>query len=561
MFKQKKTHLFKVKSDKETPNKFIAGSLETNRTTSQEGSIKYESTGSDFLDQFASASKYRQPRSYEDISKDMMRIWGVDPILTIKFTLYLRLITRKVSDYDGNVTDTVQKGQGLKHESIMRMIWLHVNHPEAFASNVMLFVYAGSWKDIIQMMQYDAMYNGTDKKLDWDFLASIISAGLSSKHTSELVKKYLPTIRSKHRCTTVESQANNIVAKHLCQYIFGEKSDANPGKTFAQYRRLKSSGTAHQWQQAISKGKFKDINFNTIAGRALHLLASSKFLQNQKLVDDYTKWIESKPAAKFTGYVFELFKNISMYSEKHVNITANKQFEELLTKAKIEQVDGGLLPVLDTSGSMTSLVPGINMTAMAVGKSLTLFMSELLKGPFYGHYYEFSDNAILRKFEGETYIDKYLSAKSSIIGTTRFTSVADKLVETLKVTGSEEDFPTGIIAFSDGEFHNTNPWFDVDMKTESAYFKEILLNGGFSKQYVEDFKIILWDIPNSYYGNPKPTFDALGDTPNTFLIGGFDASIISFLMNPSSDEHRPAVTTAELFNEAMNQELLNLVKL
>jgi hypothetical protein len=37
---------------------------------------------------------------------------------------------------------------------------------------------------------------------------------------------------------------------------------------------------------------------------------SSKFLANQKLESKYENWIASKPIAKFTGFVHELFKNV-----------------------------------------------------------------------------------------------------------------------------------------------------------------------------------------------------------------------------------------------------------
>lgn len=47
---------------------------------------------------------------------------------------------------------------------------------------------------------------------------------------------------------------------------------------YRRYARLKSSGTAHEWQQLISKGKYDLIRFETIHGRALTILARSKFL-------------------------------------------------------------------------------------------------------------------------------------------------------------------------------------------------------------------------------------------------------------------------------------------
>ena len=74
----------------------------------------------------------------------METLWSQNPLLTLKLLVYLRLITRVCRFPDGTLTKTTQRGQGLKHESIMRMIWLIVNHPEVFIKNVAIFISAGS---------------------------------------------------------------------------------------------------------------------------------------------------------------------------------------------------------------------------------------------------------------------------------------------------------------------------------------------------------------------------------------------------------------------------------
>lgn len=75
-------------------------------------------------------------------------------------------------------------------------------------------------------------------------------------------------------------------------------------------RKLKSSGSAHVWQKLISQKKFANIDFNRIPGRALFLMVTGKFLNNQNLRDKYTEWLATKPVAKFTGYVYELASKI-----------------------------------------------------------------------------------------------------------------------------------------------------------------------------------------------------------------------------------------------------------
>ena len=132
--------------------------------------------------------------------------------------------------------------------------------------------------------------------------------------------------------------------------------------------------------------------------------------------------------------------------------------------------------------------------------------------------------------------------------------MAERFAE-LKGKGYEEkDFPTGVIAISDGEFNRRG--------NTSSYkaFKDILRRADFSEEFVDNFKIVLWDIPNNYYGNRMtPHFEELADCPGMFHIAGFDPAGIAFLMGTEYHPQTPK-TTAELFMAAMDQEILNLLR-
>jgi hypothetical protein len=115
----------------------------------------------------------------------------------------------------------------------------------------------------------------------------------------------------------------------------------------------------------------------------------------------------------------------------------------------------------------------------------------------------------------------------------------------------EEEFPSGMLCLSDGEFDR--PYSNSDKAV--ATFRETLLKGGFSKKFVDNFKIILWDIPNGYYGKSTPKFEELADSPNTIHIGGLDGSIVAFLLGNEISQKVPS-TSEELFEAAMDQEIL-----
>lgn len=569
MFTAKKKSLIKQPVQASTTsiaNPFVSASLKKSARTTKLGNnaVKYTTTGNDFVDQFGKISQYKIPRSYADVSKDMSILWAINPNACVRLALYIRMITRQTDLWDGNKTEHVQRGQGLKHEGIMRMLWIAINHPKAFTDNIYLFIATGSWKDIIQMMSYDIQYHGWDGRcLDWKFLGSVICAGLENKNTSELVKKYLPQIRTNSVCKTLEAQADNIIAKYICSLIFN--ADMNSYKHYARYRKLKASGTAHQWQQVISRGQCLNINFNTVHGRALAQLVSSKFLKNQGLEERYEKWLASKPVAKFTGYPYELFKPLGMNhrinSLKQYQIeTINKQFLGLVETAKKGmKAENGLIVVIDTSGSMTSEATGCKgISAYTVAKSMALFFSYLLDGPFKDAYLEFSKDTILKMWKGKTPVEKYANETSSVIANTNFQSIADHFGKILGKGVKEKDFPTGILCVSDGCFDQAGKGSN---RTNFNTLKDRLRNYGFSKDFVDNFKVILWDIPNNYYhGKVQTAFEDFANTPNLYYMAGFDPAAIAFITGTEEKKGMPTPKNAEeLFEAAMDQEILHLV--
>ena len=89
-----------------------------------------------------------------------------------------------------------------------------------------------------------------------------------------------------------------------------------------------------------------------------------------------------------------------------------------------------------------------------------------------------------------------------------------------------------------------------------------LRKAGFSDEYVNSFKIILWDIPNMwYYGDNKVKFEDFADAPNFFYMSGYDPSAVAFILGGNKPEPKAPKNAEELFLTAMDQELLNRVRI
>ncbi len=493
----------------------------------------------------------------------MQILWDSNPTLCVKLALYFRLVTRKSKIVTKDKVEEldVQRGQGLKNEGIMRMLWLAINQPATFKVNLPLFIAAGSWKDVIQMLSLDLQYHGWEgRKLDWNFLYLTLLAGLNNPETTHLVRKYLPTIRTNKNCTTLESQADTLIGRWLARR-FSPKLEKEPA--YKAYRKIKSEGVAHEWQQLISQQLYTSLNFDHIAGRALALLVGSKFLENHNLTKKYIDWISSKPVAKFTGYVFELFAPYRDYNLKHIEDykekTINAQFAQLVKTGK-ENINAksSLLVVRDTSGSMTATARGCNVSSCCIAKSMALYFSEFLEGYFANTFAEFSNGCKLHKWKGKTPVDKYINDTCGDYASTNFQSVIDLFIR-LKSEGVEEkDFPSGILCVSDGEFDS----YGTNKSTNFQLAIKRLREAGFSEEYVNSFKIILWDVPNGWYGvDNKVKFEDFADAPNFFYMSGYDPSAVAFILGGSKPEIKAPKNAEELFLTAMDQELLNRVRI
>jgi hypothetical protein len=523
---------------------------ESAKTLSANGALKYSTTGNDFVDQFGSMGHYKAPRDFADIFRDTSILWAQDPELTVKFILFLRMITRTTKTLDNITTKETQRGAGLRHEGIVRMIWLHLYHPEVFWKNIGLFISVGSWKDIITMLSYDLKFHGWENRaLDWESMGKLILAGLENRETCELVKKYLPQIKASRKCKTPESIADTVIAKWLCSKFYGNKNSV--GTTYKSYRKLKTSGTAHEWQQLISQGKHDQVNFDSVHGRALAQMVSSKYLENQGQSERFNQWIDTKPVAKFTGYPYELFKTLP--SKSYQIKTLNAQFMQLVETAKKNAlITTDLIVVRDTSYSMTNTAVGADVSCDLIAKSLALFFSHMLKGAFSDSWIEFSRDAKLHQWKGSNPYEKFINDRASVIGNTDFMSVI-RLFAKIKESGvPESEFPSGILCISDGEFDPSG----LDDTNVSAA-RDMLRKAGFSKEFARTFQIILWNLPVRRTNTKYETYET---SDYTFYFSGYDPSIISFLtgMDKKSSQVK---TPEELFVKAMDQQILNMVKI
>ena len=531
-----------------------------NGTRTENGAISYSTIGTALLDQFGKAGTHRG-RPISESWADQERLWSEDAENALRFPFYLRMITRQTNVLGGEKTNTVQRGQGAKDESFKRLLWIAKYHPDEFYRNLWVLPVVGSWKDLWVLL---SMEGENIVSLDHKKFFEVMAQGINDANHKDLVKKYLPRIRSDKKCTTYWAKKTNALAKEFANFA---------GWSFRDYREFKSTGKAHEFQTVICSGLYSNINWNTIPGKALLNLVSGKFLDNHKLTDTYIKWLQSQPVAKFNGYPFELGRRVRSlgYGSNSLatKITIDKQFDGLIATAKKDHgaITGNVLCGLDNSGSMTwTTLDDAGTMPLDVCLSLGVYFSELNTGAFHNVVASFDDRSRLMTLSG-TFSEKinYLRDNCRGMGSTNFQSLVDLIVDTRKKNPDMplEDFPETLLVVSDMQFNPADRWGDhrASSDVEKTNYQTAIskLSAVFPKEYVDNFKIVWWYCTNRKTSDFPSTMEDAG----TYMIGGFDGAVISFLLGGDAvDENgKPVKPSAEdLVRAALGQEALALVQ-
>lgn len=502
-----------------------------NNTTTANGAVSHSTSGSALTDQFAISGNHRD-RDISLVFSEQSLLYNENPIYSLRFVFYLRLITRVV-DLGDHKTDTLQKGQGNRDESFKRFLWYAQNHPETFYKNLSHFTKIGSEKDLFELMWYAQKYS-----ISLDYTRCIQEVLLSNlSEDNSLLMKYLPLQKATSKLKTDRAIFRNFISNLISK---------QSGISQKELRLMKSKGQAHTWQQFISKRMFDNIEFNKISGKALFNLIHSKFLKNSGLEEKYSNWIMSKPVAKFTGYVYELGDKVKNNNALYVKNTIDKQFQGLIEMNKTLSTRK-VITAIDRSSSM--LQPAGNTLAMNLAESLGIYFSTLLEGEFKDWVIRFSSRSEWVKLAG-TFSEKKLQMKwGDCPSNTDFQSIIDSFVRVRKDKPSvpESDFPNTLLVLSDMQFDRSGT--QTNYQTAISKLSEV-----FSPEWVKDFVFIWWDCRTQ----SKIDYPQNIDEPGGYLMSGFDGAILNTLLgkidNKKEDGSKPSME--ESIFEILSQESL-----
>ena len=544
-------------TQKNKTNAFVKAAKFRAYSVTENGATALATTGSILVDQFGKAGNFRG-RPIDAVFYDMDKLWEENPQSALRFPFYLRLITRKTRIDKGVKTEKVQKGQGARDEAFKRLLWLARFHKDEFARNIAILPIVGSWKDMWSLLYYD-ITEGTHA-IDENLIFSLLKLGLENELHVDLVKKFMPRIKSSSKCNTEWTLNMNMLAKRFAKYL---------RVPYTKYNKLKASGTAHDFQKLICNGKYEELDWNKIPGRALSLLASGNFLKRHNLVNSYQDWIDKQDVAPFVGYPCELYKRFRNMSSRSYTLskTIDKQFDGLVKKAEADgKVTENVLVGLDTSGSMMTHIKGLsNYYCLDMAVSLALFFAKLNKGAFHNKVMMFDNVSTPFDLPSESFTTNAKALPHVGCGGTNFQSIIDELVK-IRVQNPQiplEEYPKTILVVSDMQFNPISRnwgWTSIPIteKATNAEYSRNKLKEVFPSEFVDSMKFVWWDCA----GRGTNTYEGESDNGQDFFFSGFDGSILTFLIGAEEKENTTQstkLTAEDVALNALNQEILSYV--
>lgn len=540
-------------------NKFINEIQKQENALTANGALAYKDTGSDLVNYFSNANNLY--RGYEEVEEDLNKCWEENAELTLRMIVYVRSISRKSSEYDLEV-----KGLGIKNEGRLSLKWLYNNHREIFHKNLPLFIEFGNWQDIWHKDLIDWVKE-EDKQVAYFIAESVFE--------NQLCRKYLPRQKSKSNIRKKAKSIKTIEFKELRNkglYLVIDAINelwpkAKTKMNMKTLMKLKSEGTAHEWQQHITNRNYLDINFDTLPGKVITWITKEKegnsFLSRHKLEDNYINWLDKQDNIKTTSYIYELAKPAIeaykyYYNQSKISkvnkYTIEKQIKTILNKAEVSNLN--VMPVIDTSGSMQELVHG-NISALDICVSLGVYFSMLQKGTFKDSIIGFSSTSNFQSLRGSFITRLKDVLKECYMGSTNFQSVIDLIIKT-RISNPYipiEDYPDVYLVISDMQFNDTG----VKTRNHREAINKL-------KQAGLPEPIFIW-YNVSPYGNG--VYESHKDDTGIIQMTGYDPAALDRLLSndfqikfeKEKEKSIKEITPYEAMEATLNQDYLQLLKL
>jgi hypothetical protein len=473
------------------------GLVETNN-----GALAHASSGSEVLNVFGLAGAMRNANEKE-INTLIHKAWQDDRDLALRVFFYL---------------GDIRGGQGERRFLKQAINYLIKNDPKIAEKIISLIPEYSRW-DLVYEFEGTALEKEMFQEISKQFKDDMNS--LSKGESVSLLGKWLKSIN------TDSDESRRL----------GRKTAEALGLTIPKYRKSLSKLRAviDVVEKKMCAKDWEEIDFNKVPGHAFKKYRHAWTKHVPEKLEGYIKRVETGEIKMKSSVLYPYHIVQNSYSAKtDAEIkTAELQWRDLPNY--LEGTTDFIIPVIDTSGSMTSLIGDGSLTAILVAKSIGLYVSERLSGPFKDHYITFSNRPILGKFTGNTLAQK-IENMQSIVENTNIEAVFDIILRTALTNQTPaNEMPTKILILSDMEFDScvsmnstqTSGWYGSGAASKSQ-LKTLFqtMKSKFEQAGYELPDIVFWNL-----NSDGKKFPVSQHETGAALVSGFSPSVLKSVLS------------------------------
>ena len=296
-------------------------------------------------------------------------------------------------------------------------------------------------------------------------------------------------------------------------------------------------GVSNTVEQKMCANQWTEIEYSKTPSLAMGRYTKAFAKHDKEGFNEYLEKLKKGETKVNAGavYPYDIVQTMKQGSWE----LANEQWKSLPNF--MEGTTERILPVVDVSGSMGSIVSG-SISCLDVAVSLGLYISERNEGVFKDSFITFSERPQLEKVSGalkERY-DQMIAADWGM--STNLESVFELILnQAIKHSVSPEDMPSKILIMSDMEFNQAS----IHSESAIQMIRRMYDESGYSLQ-----QVIFWNIQSR-----NKNFPVRHNESGTALISGLSPSIVKSVLGGKE------MTPVSIMNETINSERYSIIEI
>lgn len=326
------------------------------------------------------------------------------------------------------------------------------------------------------------------------------------------------------------SQEDRKIAKELIAFL---------GWTPKQYRKTLVEMTKVVESQMCAKN-WSEIQFQQVPSVATRRYTKAFARNASDQYVEYLKNVLTGNAKINAGSIFP-YDITSVATKRNVSPT-----EVLVAEAQWNALPNymngkRIVPVIDTSSSMSIIVPNSKHSHMHMAITIGMYVAEKNTGAFKNVFFTFDSTPTLNVIKGGDLVERYQNIRGSNWGgSTNLQKTFDLMLShAIKYNVPNDEMPEIVIIPSDMQFDQADRNFQTNYQAIERKFRD----AGYSIP-----KIVFWQMNGSHSGSP-----VRHDQPGVSLISGFSPAIMQAVL---SDEDLPVVVDKPVVKDSPEETML-----